>query len=116
PSAALDGRTGSRVYCPIRARQRLHFPTRRSSDLEQQHTVVHILIVPPCPAAAAIRSVWTLAPRAPLSERAATRRHGRTTTPTRPDRKSTRLNSSHSQISYDVFCMKQKITIRSAAM
>src|SRR2546430_7300946 len=29
------------------------------------------------------------------------RRHG-------PDRKSTRLNSSHSQISYAVFCLKKK--------
>src|SRR2546430_9505126 len=28
----------------------------------------------------------------------------------RPDRKSTRLNSSHSQISYAVFCLKKKIT------
>src|SRR2546430_5936293 len=29
--------------------------------------------------------------------------------PVRPDRKSTRLNSSHSQISYAVFCLKKKI-------
>src|SRR2546430_9978976 len=29
--------------------------------------------------------------------------------PTRQDRKSTRLNSSHSQISYAVFCLKHKI-------
>src|SRR5256886_8543718 len=28
------------------------------------------------------------------------------------DRKSTRLNSSHSQISYAVFCLKKKIQIR----
>src|SRR5688572_31038438 len=28
--------------------------------------------------------------------------------PHRPDRKSTRLNSSHSQISYAVFCLKKK--------
>src|SRR2546430_4911969 len=28
--------------------------------------------------------------------------------PGRPDRKSTRLNSSHSQISYAVFCLKKK--------
>src|SRR2546430_11467578 len=28
-----------------------------------------------------------------------------------PDRKSTRLNSSHSQISYAVFCLKKKTTI-----
>src|SRR2546430_15428156 len=29
---------------------------------------------------------------------------------TQPDRKSTRLNSSHSQISYAVFCLKKKKT------
>src|SRR2546430_10298708 len=29
--------------------------------------------------------------------------------PSRSDRKSTRLNSSHSQISYAVFCLKKKI-------
>src|SRR5215208_3306041 len=29
-------------------------------------------------------------------------------TPTRPDRKSTRLNSSHVAISYAVFCLKKK--------
>src|SRR2546427_2263106 len=29
-------------------------------------------------------------------------------TATEPDRKSTRLNSSHSQISYAVFCLKKK--------
>src|SRR2546430_13058909 len=31
-------------------------------------------------------------------------------TPQRRDRKSTRLNSSHSQISYAVFCLKKKKT------
>src|SRR2546430_10268011 len=31
-----------------------------------------------------------------------------TRTPTMRDRKSTRLNSSHSQISYAVFCLKKK--------
>src|SRR2546430_11890297 len=30
--------------------------------------------------------------------------------PLKPDRKSTRLNSSHSQISYAVFCLKKKHT------
>src|SRR2546430_6521147 len=30
----------------------------------------------------------------------------------REDRKSTRLNSSHSQISYAVFCLKKKIHLR----
>src|SRR2546430_4271070 len=32
------------------------------------------------------------------------------------DRKSTRLNSSHSQISYAVFCLKKKKTIHYKAM
>src|SRR2546430_9056372 len=31
--------------------------------------------------------------------------------PVLPDRKSTRLNSSHSQISYAVFCLKKKKNI-----
>src|SRR5688572_31777646 len=31
--------------------------------------------------------------------------------PAAEDRKSTRLNSSHSQISYAVFCLKKKITM-----
>src|SRR3712207_7555331 len=31
----------------------------------------------------------------------------------RPDRKSTRLNSSHANISYAVFCLKKKIDIKS---
>src|SRR2546430_2945355 len=32
------------------------------------------------------------------------------------DRKSTRLNSSHSQISYAVFCLKKKITLSTTAL
>src|SRR2546430_5275786 len=32
--------------------------------------------------------------------------------PTKADRKSTRLNSSHSQISYAVFCLKQKTQLQ----
>src|SRR5256886_6969415 len=32
--------------------------------------------------------------------------------PASPDRKSTRLNSSHSQISYAVFCLKKKKSTR----
>src|SRR5688572_32251331 len=37
------------------------------------------------------------------------RRQGARGRETVPDRKSTRLNSSHSQISYAVFCLKKKI-------
>src|SRR2546430_8101799 len=59
----------------------------------------------------------------PISHRGRPRRPGRPAVPARhpprhprderggppePDRKSTRLNSSHSQISYAVFCLKKK--------
>src|SRR2546427_9286206 len=40
--------------------------------------------------------------RSEVRDRQAVRRHDD------PDRKSTRLNSSHSQISYAVFCLKKK--------
>src|SRR3712207_8405581 len=33
----------------------------------------------------------------------------RTAAPPQPDRKSTRLNSSHANISYAVFCLKKKL-------
>src|SRR5689334_24966828 len=42
---------------------------------------------------------------------AAERRSGRRRMPDRRDRKSTRLNSSHSSISYAVFCLKKKIEL-----
>src|SRR2546427_9621067 len=35
--------------------------------------------------------------------------------PRRADRKSTRLNSSHSQISYAVFCLKKKKSLQAAS-
>src|SRR5271163_5342608 len=47
-----------------------------------------------CRTATARRSAWHVVPRCPTSPRR--------------DRKSTRLNSSHDQISYAVFCLKKK--------
>src|SRR5256886_3563258 len=51
--------------------------------------------------------------KAPTTQRAITRRATRRSPlpdyrVAAPDRKSTRLNSSHSQISYAVFCLKKK--------
>src|SRR6266853_3306983 len=46
--------------------------------------------------------------RSPPSHRPCIRRRPRRCAPGRGDRKSTRLNSSHSQISYAVFCLKKK--------
>src|SRR5207247_6409174 len=53
----------------------------------------------------AVPSLPTTMPAAILERTAASR----TVSPaTRPDRKSTRLNSSHEWISYAVFCLKKK--------
>src|SRR2546430_15152021 len=54
--------------------------------------------LPICRPCAGGGSTWRAAPTRPGSGRRAARR----------DRKSTRLNSSHSQISYAVFCLKKK--------
>src|SRR5437867_10118647 len=43
-----------------------------------------------------------------LNRRQVLHLHGRAADAVRPDRKSTRLNSSHRTISYAVFCLKKK--------
>src|SRR2546427_6950448 len=48
------------------------------------------------------------APHAPRARDAGVDHRGGSALRPRPDRKSTRLNSSHSQISYAVFCLKKK--------
>src|SRR5690606_41386430 len=71
------------------------FPTRRSSDL-------------PRPAARRARSGPA---RAGSPDGAVPARHSGRAPPRSshgPDRKSTRLNSSHVKISYAVFCLKKK--------
>src|SRR5437868_12537132 len=87
-------------YCSRPLRDLHSFPTRRSSDLRTTSCVVSTLwsavgdFCHPCS--------WTCGSRgrfAPVSFR---------TTRLNPDRKSTRLNSSHVSISYAVFCLKKK--------
>src|SRR5438132_8614367 len=46
--------------------------------------------------------------RRPRSSRRGPLHRGRSRSPRRVDRKSTRLNSSHTVISYAVFCLKKK--------
>src|SRR5215469_17173917 len=53
----------------------------------------------------AISPVAVLPPAAPTAVPAAV---PATVAPSQPDRKSTRLNSSHVEISYAVFCLKKK--------
>src|SRR5206468_6834691 len=102
-------------FCSYRAlRQLRSFPTRRSSDLfllvfEARHGVQ--------PASADDSNLcghgWDFmlvsvrAARRRLTKGAQKHRGARL----RPDRKSTRLNSSHDQISYAVFCLKKKTMI-----
>src|SRR5688572_31640319 len=42
--------------------------------------------------------------------------HGHLANAVRLDRKSTRLNSSHSQISYAVFCLKKKKQLKNSGL
>src|SRR5882724_12460953 len=70
-------------YCSGDPRDLHSFPTRRSSDLATW----------PCPVAACA-STWCRAASSCCR-------------PTKRDRKSTRLNSSHLGISYAVFCLKK---------
>src|SRR5690349_22323623 len=74
-------------YLPGPPRALHSFPTRRSSDFRTRHA----------PAASEGRD-----PPLEKAER-----------PVRADRKSTRLNSSHVEISYAVFCLKKKKRRRS---
>src|SRR5438034_9724327 len=64
--------------------------------------------LPICSPAPAPRCTWRDHPHAPIDTAANGRRAWRRSTPHRSDRKSTRLNSSHTVISYAVFCLKKK--------
>src|SRR5215217_9371156 len=55
--------------------------------------------------------IWSGGPAPRRASAGCRRRPG--PAPARPDRKSTRLNSSHANISYAVFCLKKKKKIHS---
>src|SRR5688572_32859773 len=87
------------IYFSVAHRDLHSFPTRRSSDLssKRKHAPPDIfLLACRCSAQTSSSSVPDV-----HDEVCAEQRHAR-------DRKSTRLNSSHSQISYAVFCLKKK--------
>src|SRR5438034_1697849 len=81
-------------YCYCDHRELHSFPTRRSSDLKGPTNSLPSTIAENFAGVCPSRS-----PTGLLS--------GRTLS---PDRKSTRLNSSHTVISYAVFCLKKKKT------
>src|SRR5690349_23560821 len=86
------------------------FPTRRSSDLVRHHGETPVRQLPPGLLPRRARQYG----HAPLEGRSLA---GRLITPivARGDRKSTRLNSSHVEISYAVFCLKKKKKIESSS-
>src|SRR5436190_13039853 len=81
------------AYASTASRHLHSFPTRRSSDLggdADQHRLFWRILLAPSPHYG--------------------RLNGRGPDLAPEDRKSTRLNSSHTVISYAVFCLKKKIT------
>src|SRR2546430_6295546 len=85
------------------------FPTRRSSDLGREVHLCNVRLE---------ELLRVEIYRRGLHSDAFARENLRPVTPNpvRPrDRKSTRLNSSHSQISYAVFCLKKKKTQHTAS-
>src|SRR5690349_23739460 len=76
------------------------FPTRRSSDLPRRLEDLGDAVQQPQHCSAAHRGRWEPA-QGPGEDQHQRDRRDR-------DRKSTRLNSSHVEISYAVFCLKKK--------
>src|SRR5689334_24294180 len=87
-------KAGALFYCSGHPRDVPSFPTRRSSDLEDAEG---------CAAERRGRAGPRAGETAGRSLRQRKGVRGRV-----GDRKSTRLNSSHSSISYAVFCLKKK--------
>src|SRR5438270_2027932 len=84
------------------------FPTRRSSDLIASDVGSSIRAGSSvCASSASISCRW-LAPPLERGDPDGAGVAGVQELERRRDRKSTRLNSSHSQISYAVFCLKKK--------
>src|SRR3712207_7313620 len=79
------------------------FPPRRSSDLADPPTRKRS-----CPASACVLLPVTGASTSSWPREAAAPASSRTHSTVTVDRKSTRLNSSHANISYAVFCLKKK--------
>src|SRR5207253_8396434 len=99
------------LHCPPDHRHLHSFPTRRSSDLQQRRLAASVGAEQRHPLAAVQREgdggdrrAAVVAGGEPARLDQGLGSHPRLP----PDRKSTRLNSSHVAISYAVFCLKKK--------
>src|SRR5207253_11335639 len=100
---SVDELAGARAIFFFACRHRLDlhsFPTRRSSDLGQARSLSD--------GRAILKLFLSIAYRSPspIDQSECALFEGSPRIP--PDRKSTRLNSSHVAISYAVFCLKKK--------
>src|SRR5206468_7072624 len=106
-SCAASSIMNSRLQIYATSRDLHSFPTRRSSDLT-------VSVDDPAPAEYAVfgergaRAVVSVSPENLAAVLTIARQYGLAAREI--DRKSTRLNSSHDQISYAVFCLKKKKT------
>src|SRR5205085_11901373 len=111
---ARDRRTGQR-YTQMRMIVWMALPRLAEHHLIQDDASFFFLMIrrPPRSTLFPYTTLFRSAPVAPRTLAAPP--HPGTGRPRPVDRKSTRLNSSHSQISYAVFCLKKKNTHVAAA-
>src|SRR5206468_11653305 len=93
------------VRCPSPYHDLHPFPTRRSSDLRYSPWVPRPSDRPRRLKAMSYKRIVLATDGSPSAE---TAEHVGVTLTRSVDRKSTRLNSSHDQISYAVFCLKKQ--------
>src|SRR5205085_8748681 len=93
-------------YCYVHHRYLHSFPTRRSSDLVSSSPGPTVLARSATPDLHS--SIFYLCPKTASLSADSSVQYPHGTQLRYLDRKSTRLNSSHSQISYAVFCLKKK--------
>src|SRR5690606_41778192 len=101
------------LSCPVDFRSLLSFPTRRSSDLSFDDRLelglASIEDMPEDQVSLLTDDQSVDGQLVEASEQSAAQEEAEGDDPSpAPDRKSTRLNSSHVKISYAVFCLKKK--------
>src|SRR5450432_4290322 len=93
-----------------------HWGLRKSRNATSLNTVFFLMIRrPPRSTLFPYTTLFRSSRRASWSRCSASRAAARPRSSRWSDRKSTRLNSSHDQTSYAVFCLKKKITTRATS-